>query len=84
MPDSIEKHHRLLISYDLLEPNRTEADCNNLYADLESLGAKRIQNSVWVVRTELSLASMLGNLQTHFGATDKLFIAQIGDSVHRK
>lgn len=76
--------HRLLIAYDFLEPTRTEVDNKPLYAALESLGAKKIQSSVWIVRTELSIASVLWELDGYFGNADHLFIAQIGDSVNRK
>ncbi len=41
------KGSRLLISYDLRERNRTEKEYGELYAALGSLGAKRIQESVW-------------------------------------
>jgi len=37
---------RLLIAYDLQKPNRTEEEYGELYTALESLGAKRIQESV--------------------------------------
>ena len=42
---------RMLISYDLRKTNFEEADYEDLYAELETLGAKRIQESLWAVRT---------------------------------
>jgi hypothetical protein len=79
-----QENARLLISYELLEPKRTEANCKELYVALDSLGAKRIQDSLWTVRTELSISSVLRKLQGHFSlTTDRLFITQIGESVNR-
>ena len=75
---------RLLISYDLLEPNRTQANRKSLYAALDSLGAVQIQDSVWAVRTEMSVAYVIANLQGHFGPTDRLLVAKISDFLSRR
>lgn len=78
-----QENPRLLISYELLEPKRTEANCKELYAALDSLGAKRIQDSLWAVRTELDINSILRRLQGYFGPTDRLFIAHVGENMNR-
>jgi len=78
-----QENPRLLISYELLEPNRTVANCKELYAELDSLGAKRIQDSLWTVQTELDINSVLRKLQGYFGSTDRLFIACISESMSR-
>jgi len=71
---------RLLISYELLEPNRTIANRNSLYAELNSLGAVQIQDSLWVVCTEMSIPHLLANLQGHFSRKDRLLVAKINGS----
>ena len=68
---------RLLISYDLLEPKRTEKDYKALYASLKSLGAKPIQNSVWVVRSDEDAFDVFGELQRYFYPTDRLLVVRI-------
>ncbi len=65
---------RLLISYDLLEPRRTEKDYEGLYAELKSLGAKPIQNSVWVVRTDTEAFDVFEQLQRYFYPSDRLLV----------
>ena len=69
--------HRLLISYDLLEPKRTEKDYKALYAALEALGAKPVQNSVWVVRSDADALDVFERLQGHFGREDRLLVVRI-------
>jgi hypothetical protein len=75
---------RLLISYDLLEPKRTEANRKELYAELESLGAAQIQNSLWALCTEMSVPYILAHLQGYFGPTDRLLVAEFGNFLSRK
>jgi hypothetical protein len=75
---------RLLISYDLLEPRRTEAHRKELYAELESLGAVQIQDSVWALRTEMSVPYILAHLQGYFGPTDRLLVAEFSSFLSRR
>ena len=74
---------RLLISYDLLEPNRTKADRDALYAELNSLGAVQIQNAVWAVRTEKSVPHLLADLQGYFGPKDRFLVAHAVETLSR-
>jgi hypothetical protein len=71
---------RILISYELLEPNRTAANRKALYAELNLVGAVQIQDSLWVARTELSVPIFKANLRGHFGPTDRLVVAKLSDS----
>ena len=74
---------RLLISYDLVEP-RTEANRNELYSVLDSLGAVQIQNAVWALRTEKSVLHLLGDLQGYFGPKDRLLVAHAVETLSRR
>jgi hypothetical protein len=75
---------RLLISYDLRESNRTKENHKSICAQLTSLGAVQIQDSVWTVRTELSEAALLAQLQGNFGLTDRVLIAHIPAILSRR
>lgn len=72
---------RVLISYDLLEPNHTEADRKALYVELELLGAVQVQDSVWIAQTEMSVAYISTKLRSHFGKTDRLLVALLSDDI---
>lgn len=75
---------RLLISYDLLEPNRTQSHHKALYDKLNTLGAVQIQDSVWAIRTEMSVEHLLAELQGHFSPTDRLLIAHSVETMSRR
>ncbi len=75
---------RLLISYDLREPNRTQENYRSLCTQLVSLGAVQIQDSVWTVLTELNEGSLLGKLQGSFGPSDRLLIAHCPSVLSRR
>jgi len=72
----------LLIACELLEPNRTAADDEALFAELNTLEAKQIQDSLWAVRTELSVTYVISKLKGYFGSSDRLLVAQIGAFVN--
>lgn len=69
---------RILISYDLRKPDYKEADYEDLYSDLEALGAKRIQESMWAVRTGASPSVVFDRLSAHLHSHDRLLVARIG------
>jgi hypothetical protein len=67
---------RYLISYDLRKPDR---DYSPLYDELNSLGAKRIQESVWAVRSTLGPGDIFDKLWPHMeNARDRLLVARVG------
>ncbi len=68
---------RMLISYDLRKPNYDEADYEDLYKGLEALGAKRMQESVWAVRTDASPSVVFDRLSTHMHSRDRLLVARV-------
>jgi hypothetical protein len=68
---------RYVISYDLRKPNYTERDYDELYTELNDLGAKHIQDSVWAVSTELSSEQIFDALWQHMHqARDRLLVAE--------
>ena len=69
---------RLLISYDLRKPNNSEKDYAALYDALDSMRAKRIQESVWVVRTDLDAMDLFAQVESHFYPRDRLLVAHMG------
>jgi hypothetical protein len=75
---------RLLISYDLRGAKRTEANRKALYAEFDSLGAIQIQESLWVVSTEMSVTYVTAKLHVYFSPTDRLLVAQLGDYKSRQ
>jgi len=75
---------RLLISYDLLEPNRTEANRTAFYDALDALGAVQIQDSVWAIRTEMSVTHLTAELHGYFGPKDRLLIAHAVETLSRR
>lgn len=79
-----EQRNRLLISYDLRGPSHTEANRKALYAKLNSLGAVQIQESVWAIQAEMSVAYLLRELQGHFGPLDRLLIAHSVETLSRR
>jgi hypothetical protein len=67
---------RFVISYDLRKPRYTEADYDELYTELDSLGAKHIQDSVWAVSSDLSAEKIFDALWQHMHqANDRLLVA---------
>jgi hypothetical protein len=68
---------RYVISYDLRKPNYTERDYEELYAELDALGAKHIQDSVWAVRSESDAAEIYDALWQHMHqAKDRLLVVR--------
>jgi CRISPR-associated endonuclease Cas2 len=67
----------LLISYDLRKPNYRESDYEDLYHALKSLGAKRIQDSVWAVQAESTPKKLQEKLSRHVHDADRLLVAEI-------
>jgi CRISPR associated protein Cas2 len=70
---------KFLVSYDLRKPNYTEQDYENLWDALKGLRAKRIQDSVWGLQTELNAKALIAKLQPHIHARDRLLVANISD-----
>jgi CRISPR-associated endonuclease Cas2 len=69
--------YRLLISYDLQWPNASEDDYGELYKALAEIGARRIQESVWAVRSEKTPNELFKRLHRHLHAGDRLLVARI-------
>jgi len=69
-----EKLPRFLVSYDLIDANWAGRKPEALYAALEAIGAKRIQENVWVVRTSESVRALSLHLQNYISATDRILV----------
>ena len=68
---------RYVISYDLRKPRYTEADYDELYTELDDLGAKHIQDSVWAVSTELTAEQIFDALWQHMHQdNDRLLVVR--------
>lgn len=63
-----------VISYDLQTPNYTEEDYEELYAELELIGAIRIQDSVWGLKTETSVKDLYNQLRKYMHSKDRLLV----------
>ncbi len=74
---------RLLISYELLEPNRTKTDYERLCFALVSIGAVQVQDSAWTLSTDLSVADVLAIVQGNFGSNDRILVCGVRDIVSR-
>lgn len=71
---------RFVISYDLRKPRYTESDYQELYDELDTLGAKHIQDSVWAVTTDSSASDIYDALWQHMHqANDRLLVAATTD-----
>jgi hypothetical protein len=66
---------RYVISYDLRKPNYTESDYENLWAELDALGAKHIQDSVWGLSSGSSANDIFDALRQHMHPKDRLLVA---------
>ena len=75
---------RILITYDLRKSRRTEEEYSDLYTALESMGAKRIQESVWVARTDRTAPAILRKLQGCIGKNDRLWVVKFTEFISRK
>lgn len=61
-----------IISYDLRKPDH---DYEPLYDELDSIGAKHIQDSVWAVRTTSNAEAVFDALWEHMhNEKDRLFV----------
>ncbi len=69
---------KYIISYDLRKPER---DYQPLYAELDILGAARIQESVWAVRTRVTAQQIFDVLWRHMHSQkDRLLVAELDGS----
>ena len=68
---------KFVITYDLRKPNYTEADYEELYDALDSLGAKHIQDSVWAVSSDDDSEAIFDLLWQHMHQPkDRLLVAK--------
>jgi len=68
------------IAYDLDKPGQ---DYQNLWDELDSLGAKRVQDSVWALRSDTSAKELRDVLKKHIDSDDRLLVVQSGDWASR-
>lgn len=65
------------VSYDLDKPGQNYQD---LWDELESLGAKRVQDSVWVLRSDDTAEALFNILQRHIDKNDRLLVIKSSSS----
>jgi CRISPR-associated endonuclease Cas2 len=70
-----------LIAYDLRKPDFDYAD---LDSKLEQLGAKRVQESVWMLRSNESAKALQNQLKGSIHKKDRLLVAEVHSWASRK
>jgi len=70
-----------LIAYDLRKP---EFDYTGLYSKLEELGAKRVQESVWMLQSTETAKDLRNQLKDYFHKKDRLLVAVVASWSSRK
>jgi len=66
-----------VISYDLRKPDYTEDDYHDIYAELDVLGAKHIQDSLWAVKSDKTCEDIFDALRQHMHSKDRLLVVQV-------
>jgi hypothetical protein len=61
------------VAYDLDKPGQ---DYEDLWNELEGLAAKRVQDSVWVLRYDGKTVALRDLLQQHIDANDRLLVVK--------
>jgi len=61
----------MLIAYDLDKPGQ---DYDDLYADLKKVGAKRVQDSVWVKKGQDDCEGLQKRLSAHLDSNDRILV----------
>ena len=68
---------KFYVAYDLDKPGQNYP---NLWSELDSLGAKRIQDSVWVLASDSTSAQIRDTLQQHIDKNDRLLVVKSAGS----
>ena len=63
------------VTYDLDKPGQ---NYQNLWDELESLGAKRLQDSVWGLQSSKSPVGLRDLLKGHIDSNDRLLVIENG------
>lgn len=67
-----------IVAYDLVEPNDDEEDYAELIEELEALGAKRLQKSVWALCDMRNATEIFDGLTGYMSGTkSRLLVASI-------
>ena len=61
------------VAYDLDKPGQ---DYEDLWTELEDLGAKRVQESVWALRYDGKTVALRDLLQQHIDKNDRLLVVR--------
>jgi CRISPR/Cas system-associated endoribonuclease Cas2 len=65
------------VAYDLDKPGQNYP---NLWSELESLGAVRVQDSVWALKAEGTSEEVYNQLSPHIDSNDRLLVVKSGGS----
>lgn len=71
---------KVFISYDLRAPGRNYKE---LYDKLQSMGAIRVLESLWAMRTSLGPAALRDTLTPLLDSNDGLIVVRVGASAWR-
>ncbi len=64
---------KFYVAYDLDKPGQNYP---NLWDELDSLGAQRVQDSVWVLASNSTASAIRDTLQQHIDKNDRLLVVQ--------
>jgi CRISPR/Cas system-associated endoribonuclease Cas2 len=64
---------KFYVAYDLDKPGQNYPE---LWNELESLGAKRVQDSVWVLASDSSSSDIRDTLQQYVDSNDRLLVVK--------
>lgn len=63
----------IYVAYDLDKPGKNYP---NLWDELESLGAKRVQDSVWVLESDTTAKELRDTLKAHIDDDDRILVVK--------
>jgi CRISPR/Cas system-associated endoribonuclease Cas2 len=63
------------VAYDLDKPGQ---NYQNLWDELESLGAQRLQDSVWGLQSSKTAVALRDTLKGHIDSNDRLLVVENG------
>lgn len=66
-----------IVSYDLKNADSTDYD--ELYSYLNSINSHRIQDSVWLIKTNKSLSKVKQKIKTFMSEYDRLWVSIVND-----
>jgi CRISPR-associated endonuclease Cas2 len=66
---------KFYVAYDLDKPGQ---NYQNLWDELDSLGAQRVQDSVWVLKSDNTESEIRDTLKQHIDQNDRILVVKSG------